>query len=73
MLSFIQLMCNCSLYIVIAFANFRQLDFSSHFFLLHLTIHLLLSLLGLIESYFLLKGTVLHLLILKHQRLDLAI
>ena len=58
---------------IISFIDLGKLDLSLDFLLLHLILKLLLSLLGLIESYLLLQCIVLHLLNLQQKILDLAI
>ena len=56
-----------------AFESLRQLDLALDFLLLELVLELLLSLLQLVQSDLLLKGTVFEILVLEHQRLDLAV
>ena len=53
--------------------DLSQFNLCIDFLLLHLSLKLLLALLGLVNRDLLLQSTVLHLLILKHNRLNLTI
>lgn len=73
MLSLIQFLGNDCLHIVIAFEDLSKLDLGIHLILLHFVLELLLALLSLIEGNLLLQCAIFHLLVLKHERLHLAI